>query len=138
MVVAAAALFAAENPWDKVKELKSGTELLIVRKGVAKPIEAKFDEARDEAIVVVVKNEQRAIPRDEIERIDARKQGRGMTTETKKTINQPDGTPRVGMGGVPGVPGETISSGVTFNKPGFETVYRKPLHGMAEKPAKKK
>src|SRR5215831_9702774 len=93
LLLAAAAAFAADNPWDKVKELKSGTEIRIARKGVAQPIEAKLDEVRDDAVVVVVKNEQKAIPKDEIDRLDARPKGGGsrITTETKSTTTPPDG-----------------------------------------------
>jgi hypothetical protein len=124
LVLSAATLFAAENPWTKVKELKSGTDVLIVRKGVAKPIEAKFDEASDDAVVVVVKNEQRSIPKEEIDRLDYRPKGRTVTPETKHTISQPDPTPPVGMNHGANVPGNTYQSGITLSKPGYETIYR--------------
>jgi len=47
---------AVEKSWDKLKELKSGTELRIYKKGV--PILAVMDEATDDRLLVVVKNEQ--------------------------------------------------------------------------------
>src|SRR3954471_9821659 len=93
LLSAAALAVAADNPWDKVKELKSGAEVRIVRKGVAQPIEAKFDELTDESVLIVDKNEQKAIPREEVERLDARpKAGSRVTTETKNTIARPGAT----------------------------------------------
>ena len=44
---AATVLVAADNSWDKVKELKSGTEIRIYRSGLVDPLEAKFDEAKE-------------------------------------------------------------------------------------------
>lgn len=125
LLLSAVTLFAADDPWTKVKGLKSGTELQVYRVGAVKPIEAKFDEARDDTLVVVVKNEQRAIPKSEIERIDYRPGGRTITKETKRTNTQPDATPPAGMNHGPNIPGDGWSSGVTVTKPGFETIYRR-------------
>ncbi len=125
---AAALAAAADNPWDKVKELKSGAEVRIVRKGVAQPIEAKFDELTDENVLIVLKNEQKAIPRDEVERLDARpKSGSRMTTETKTTTDRPGAAPPQGKPTEkPNIPGQTYSSGVNIgSKPGYETIYRR-------------
>lgn len=118
-------LFAADDPWTKVKALKSGTDLQIFREGSVKPLEAKFDEARDDALLVVVKNEQRAIPKKEIDRIDYRPGPRKVTTETKQNRTEPDPTPPVGMDHGPNVPGQGYSSGVSVSRPGFETIYRR-------------
>ncbi len=126
LVFAATALFAADDPWTKVKDLKSGTELQVFRRGAAKPLDAKFADVQDESLVVVIKNEQRAIPKNEIDRIDYRPGGRSVTKETKHAANPPDTTPPVGMNGTPGRPNDTWSSGVTYSKPGFETIYKRP------------
>lgn len=125
LLLAAATLFAADDPWSKVKDLKSGTDLQIYRKGAAKPLEAKLDEVRDDALVVVVKKEQTAIPRDEIDRLDYRPGKRAVTTETKRTITPPGATPQPGMSHGPDVPGDTYSSSVNLSKPGYETIYRR-------------
>jgi hypothetical protein len=133
---AAATLFAADqNTWTKVKELKSGTEIRIVRKGVAQPIEAKLDEATDDNVIVVLKNEQKAIPKDEIERLDYRpKPGSRITRETKVTSDKPDTTPPVGMDHGPNVPGQSSSSSVSIgSKPGYETIYRRQSGAPAAK-----
>jgi hypothetical protein len=125
LLLAAAMLFAADDPWKKVQDLKSGTDLQVYREGSAKPIEAKFDEARDDMLLVVVnKKEQRAIPNSEIDRIDYRPSGRTVTKETKQT----GGTvvaaePPAGMDHGPDVPGSSWSSGVSVSRPGFENIY---------------
>jgi hypothetical protein len=129
-------LFAADNPWDKVKELKSGTEIRIVRKGVAQPLEAKFDEATDDHIVIVVKKEQRSIAKDEIDRLDYRPNAGGRTTESKVTNTPADTTPTAGMSHGPNVPGQSSSSTVSFNKPAYETLYRRVAHSMFTEPKK--
>src|SRR3954447_3606582 len=127
LLSAAAFAAAADNPWDKVKELKSGAEVRIVRKGVVQPIEAKFDELTDENVLIVIKNEQKAIPRDEIDRLDVRpKSGSRVTPETKHTIERPGATPQSKPTEKPNIPGETYSSGVNIGgKPAYETIYRR-------------
>ena len=127
--------FAADDPWTKVKELKSGTEIRIVRKGSAQPLEAKLDEARDDAVVVVVKNEQKAIPKEEIDRLDYRpKPGSRVTTETKAGTDAPDTKPAAGMAHGAPVPGQTYSSNVSLgSKPGYETIYRRQAGAPAKK-----
>jgi len=139
LLSAAALAAAAENPWDKVKELKSGTEIRVVRNGVAQPIEAKLDEARDDTLVIVVKNEQKAIPKDEIVRLDARpKGGSRITTETKTKTEDPDPRPQGSPQSRPPVPGQSTSSGVSFGgKPAYETIYRRVAHSPANAPSKK-
>ena len=64
--------FAAENSWDKVRELKTGTELRIIKKGARQPLIGTMDEANDERLIVVIKNEEIAIQKDDIDRIDFR------------------------------------------------------------------
>ena len=119
---------AAEKPWDKVKELRSGTELRIYKKGL--PILAVMDEATDDRLLVVVKNEQMAIDRDDIERVDARPRPPSRFTKETRTTTDTTGPTSVGpqaRGSRPGAPGS--SSGASYglgSKPDFETVYRRP------------
>jgi hypothetical protein len=128
LLVLAACAFAADDAWEKVKALKSGTEVRIVKKGSAQAVTAKFDELSEESLIVVVKNEQIAIPRVDVVRLDARPQGGSrMNVETKKTINDPDPRPPAGMAHGAAVPGSSTSSNVTLgSKPDFETIYRAP------------
>ncbi len=126
--LAAAVIFAADDPWKKVSELKGGTELRVFKKGSAQPVLARMDELTADNLVVVVKNEQVAIARDQIDRIDyrpAQKAGR-VTAKSETKATEPDLTP-----GPPGhgsrVPGTSTSSGLSIgSKPDFETIYRRP------------
>jgi hypothetical protein len=129
---AASALFAADNSWDKVKELKSGTEIRIYRAGAPDPIEAKLDEATDEHIAFVVKKEQKSMRKDQVVRLDYRPKPGSRTTETKTTNTPPDTTPPAGMAHGAPVPGQSSSTNVTFGKPGWETLYRRTAHAPAK------
>lgn len=124
-VAAAAVLFGADDGWKKVMDLKSGVEVRVYKSPAKPPIIATFDEANDERIVVVVKNEQTAIPKSEIERIDYRpKTGSRVTRESKTTVSDPK--PQRSPYDPATGPSTTTSSGVSFGgKPDFETVYRR-------------
>jgi hypothetical protein len=131
ILVAALTLAAADDPWTKVQELKSGTDLRIQKRGVPQAIMAQMDEANEDRILVVIKSEQVSILKEQIDRLDARpKSGSRMVKETKTTTSGP-GNPtaaeqRIG-GGPPGPSGST-STGLTFgSKPDFETIYRRPI-----------
>ena len=127
VVLGALAAFAAEDAWTKVTQLKTGAELRILKKGSKQPIIAKMDEADAERIVVVIKNEQKAIPKDDIDQIDVRplQTGSRMTKETKTTTNDNAAPSPGNPHAVPG-PTTSSSSNVTFgSKPDFETIYRR-------------
>jgi len=131
LLFAAGALtvFAADNPWDKVRELKSGTELRIIKKGGKPPLLATMDEATADRLLVVVKNEQVAIDKDDIDRLDYRpvKSGR-FTKETKTTTTDTTGQTPVGPTpqGTRGGPGSSTSTNFGISsKPDFETIYRR-------------
>ena len=136
-LVAAAIVFAADDPWTKVKEIKSGSEIRVVKRGSLEPIVAKMDEATDDRLSMVVKNEQVAVPREQIDRVDVRPQKSRVTTETKSKLADADTRPGpMGRGGS-GTPTTTYSSGVNIgSKPEFETVYRRPV--PASKPTQPK
>jgi hypothetical protein len=131
LIFAGAAAFAADDPWAKVKELKSGTEIRIYKKGGGAPLIGKVDEARDENLTVVLKNEQVTIEKNAIDRLDFRpaKPGGRVTTETKTTRNETvDPKPPAGMAhGAPVPGGASSSTSVSFGgKPDFEVLYRRP------------
>jgi hypothetical protein len=124
VLIAASVAFAADDPWSAVKGLKSGSELRIYKRGTAQPILAKSDEVTEDNIIVVVKNEQVAIARDLVDRIDARpnKAGR-VTSETKTKQTEPDPVPAP-PGHASTVPGTSTSTNVGFgSKPDFATIY---------------
>ena len=127
-LLAAAMAWTAEDPWTKVKELKTGAELRVFKKGTAQPVMAKMDELTAENLVVIVKNAQVAIPREEIDRIDARpsQTKSRITKETKTKTTDPDTRPAPpGFGSR--TPETSTSSTVGIgSKPDFETIYRRP------------
>src|SRR5271163_892685 len=91
------AALAADNSWDKVRGLKTGTELRIFKKGARQPVLGTMDEANDERVIVVVKNEEIAVQKDDIDRIDYRPAGKkGATKETHTTQSDATQTTPVG------------------------------------------
>ena len=50
LVCSALAAFGADDPWAKVKAIKSGSELRVYKKGAAQPLLVKMDEATDDRL----------------------------------------------------------------------------------------
>ena len=124
--IAVFAAFAADNedPWTKVRDLKTGTELRIIQAGAPAPVMAKYAELTEENLIVILKNEEIAIPRDKVSRIDSRPQKSYVRTESKSTV------PSDGSGAGKKVPGaaptSSYSTGVAISdKLDFETIYRR-------------
>ena len=109
-----------------MQELKSRSELRIYKKGAREPLMATLDEVNEDRILIVVKNEQMSIPKEDIDRLDARPSGKNtskMVKETTVKTTEPDYTPHP-PGGV-NVPGESYNTSVSRSggsKPDFETV----------------
>jgi len=136
-LLAAAAAFAADDPWTKVQELKSGTEIRVLKRGATQPITGKFDEATDERLILVVKNEQVAIAKDQVDRVDYRPAAGRRVTVTGKT-EQIDPTaakePRAGMNHEPEGGGTSTSTGISVgSKPDFALLYRRPMGAPKKK-----
>ena len=122
--------WGADDDWAKVRALRGGTEIRVFKKGSTQPIIAKMDEAGEENLVVVLKNEQVAIPREQIDRVDARPaQGGGRTTkQTRTSVDPPNGkaaAPPSTMKGPDGPSSSTSTSVSLGGKADFETVYRR-------------
>ena len=116
LMLAAAAAFAAD-PWQKVKDLKSGADLRVFRRGSTQPLLVQMGELTAENLLVIDKKTERAIPREEIDRIDSRPPKPTWVKEekTSKTVN-PDGGNS-----------SSYSSGYSKGSRGdFETIYRRP------------
>jgi len=127
--MAGIAALGAEDSWSKVRELKGGAEIRVYKKGARQPILAKADEATDDKLVVVIKNEQVAIAKDEIDRIDARpvQSNSRVKRETRDSTSDPSKEPVIATHPREAV-GPTSSSSTNFSlgsKPDFETIYRR-------------
>jgi hypothetical protein len=122
----------SEDAWAKVRELKTGVELRIMKKGSMQPVLAKMDEADDERLVIILKDEQVAISKDQIDRIDYRPvKSTGKMVKETRSETKDDSAAQLAKAGPPArSTGPTISSSTTYSsqsKPDFETIYRRPL-----------
>ena len=82
--------FAAGDGWSKVKALKSGTEIRVFQAGIKEALVGRIDEADEERLVLVLKNEQRAVFKADIERLEARSSGaRPVTKSTNVKSEDP-------------------------------------------------
>jgi hypothetical protein len=131
LLLSALILFAADNPWTKVKQLPDRSELRIYQRGAKNPLNATLADANDDGIVVVVaKNKQLTIAKDDIDRIDARPapEKKKPTVTQTQTSSDPDYTPQAHPDTGPALPGTSSSSGVSFggSKEDFRTVYIRP------------
>jgi len=117
ILLALAAAWAADDAWAKVKALKTGTDIRVYKIGSAQPIVAQSADLTDDNLIVIVKKTETAIPRNQIDHIEARGVGKPATTETtsKEGVNA-DGTPS-----------SSTSTNHSFGSKGdFEVVYRRP------------
>ena len=131
LLMAAVVGFAADDDWSKVKALKTGTEIRVYKKGSMQPVLAQMDELTDENLIVIVKKAQTAIPREQIDRIEARPAGGRVKVETTTKETYPDAkSAQPQPNKAPDVPGSSTSTGVVVgSKPDFELVYRRPTGG---------
>jgi hypothetical protein len=128
----ALALCGADDPWAKVKDLKTGTDLRVYKKGSAQPLSVKMGDLTEENLVVIDKNAETAIPRDAIDRIEARPNGKPrLTTDSKISTKDVTGDPKAVIpapnAGPIGSPSTSTSSSLQVgSRPGFELVYQRP------------
>jgi hypothetical protein len=134
------ALFAADDPWAKVKDVKSGTELRVWKKGTAQPLAVKMGDLTDENLIVINKNEETAIARDLIDRIDCRPTGKSrVTTESKMATKDTTGDPKAAIPapnsrGAGAGPSSSTSTNLNVgSRPDFETIYRRPTGAAPQK-----
>jgi len=129
LLLGAVTAFAADDPWTKVRDLKSSTELRIFKKGGLHPILATMEDSNPDSLIVVVKNQELAIPKDQIDRVDYRPQrvGGRVTKETHDKVEGPDA--QTAAQSPNNVPGETVSTSTGYainSKPDFQTIYHRP------------
>jgi hypothetical protein len=130
VLLAALTLLAADNPWTKVRQLPDRSDLRIYQKGQKNPLNAILADATEDRIVVVAKNRQLTIAKDDIDRIDARpapEKGKPAVTKTQ-TSSDPDYTPQGHPDTGPALPTTSTSGGLSFggDKGDFKTVYIRP------------
>ena len=96
-----------------------------------------MDELTDDNLVVINKNQQTAIPRDQIDRVDYRPSGKSrVTKETTTKVNDGVGDPKAVIPGPNGSggPSTSTSSGLSIgSKSDFETVYKRPPSAASKK-----
>lgn len=129
LILTALLAWGAGDDWANVRAIRSGIEIRVYKKGAAQPVVAKMDEASDENLLIVVKNGQVAIPRDQIDRVDARLAGGPRTTrESRTTVDPPNGKAAAPPSQVKGPDGPATSTSTSVSvgsKADFETVYRR-------------
>lgn len=122
---------ADDDAWAKLRDVKSGAEIRVYKIGAAQPLTVKMGELTDENLVIINKDKQTAIARDQLERVEARPAGKGRTmtstTKTTDSVGDPKAViPGPDQQGTPGPRTSTsTSSSVTLDKPAFEVVYRR-------------
>jgi hypothetical protein len=79
----------ASDPWDKLTNIKSGSDLRIYRKGAAEFTAAKSAYVTERKVVVIIKNTETAIDKNEIDRVESRPPA-GKPAQTKTYENTPD------------------------------------------------
>ena len=118
----------AEDSWSKVRGVKSGTEIRIFKKGARQPMLAKMDDSTDDKLTVVVKNEQVAILKNDIDRVDARpvETKRRITSETRESTELSKEANNAAHPRAADVPMSSTSTNFSIGgKPDFETIYRR-------------
>ena len=128
LLLTAMAALAAEDSWAQVRELKSGAELRIYKVNTKEPLLAKFDQASDESLIVITKNGQLSIPKEDIERVDCRR------AKPHRTVTRADRkiAPRGAETTSNTIPGATTSVKTALDfpsKPAFEKIYDRTSAG---------
>jgi len=128
LLVAAMTALADDDPWAKVRDLKSGSQLRIYKVGEKDAIFAKLDQAGEESLIVITKNAQVSIPKEEIERLDLRVVG--LRSAAKQTRVDRKVAPKGAEVTGNTIPGATtsVTSGLSRPQP-FETIYRRAPEG---------
>jgi len=109
------ALVWGADEWQKVKDLKTGSDLRIYKKGAVKRIEAKSGSVTESSVVVVMKNEEVAIQKADIVRVDFRPPA----TKPTKSETRTKGVDASGN------PTDSLSGGLSWGRDGWQTVFKR-------------
>jgi hypothetical protein len=114
LLTAVSFAFSADDPWIKIKELKSGSEIRVSKKGLAQPIPAKAADVTDSKVIVIIGKEETAIAKKDIDRIDYRPpKSKPVKTETRATTTDGSGT------------SDSWSSSTSWGRDGWQTLYQR-------------
>lgn len=113
--IACAIAWGAEGSWQRVKDLKIGSDIRVYKKGSTKPMSAKAAGASNDKLFITIKKEQSAIDKAEIDRIDYHPPGSKPAKSETRTITT-DGA---------GTNNDSYSSGYSWSREGWQTVYQK-------------
>jgi hypothetical protein len=116
-----------EDPWRKLRSLKGGGEVRVFKRGSPQPVVGQFGDATDENLTVVLKNEEIAIAKEQIERIDYRPPQSGVHghSESRTTMNDGGAAPVDSPFSSTGATSSTSTSYSFGSKGDFQTVYRR-------------
>ena len=127
LLLLVAAACAAEDSWDKVRQLASGSELRIYQTGSRKPVTARLYRVSGDSLVVIVKNFETAIPKDTVERLDWRPADSAarVDAEARRVVGTRESAV-TGRSGESNVPARSTLGGIRIRPPReFQTVYRR-------------
>lgn len=115
-----------DDGWAKVKALRSGAEVRVLKAGARLSLEAKVSEVTEDSIIVTTKTEQISIPKEQIQKIEARP-GTGSRVTRTSTVDQVPvdkeaARPGPGPSRTPG-PSGSASSGFSYGKASYEVVW---------------
>ena len=114
LLLALTAAWSAEDPWQKARELATGSDIRIYKQGSTKPIAGKIAGVGDGKVQVIVKSDQIAIRQAEIERIDYR------PPKSKPVKSESSAISTDGFG-----TNTTNTTSTSWSRDGWQTVYRK-------------
>ncbi len=127
LFAAALAATGGEDPWMKVRKLESGSEVRVYKTGARKPVEGRFQQASAESVVVLLKNAQVSIPREQVERLEWRpaQSGSGVAMKAEKHTGSREEA-ATGRSKNSTLPPRSTAAGIKIRPwVGYETIYRR-------------
>ena len=127
LIAAVAAASGDEDPWMRVRKLESGSDVRVYKSGKKKPVEGKFERASEESVVLLLKDAQVSIPKEQVERVDWRpvREGSGVAMETTRNVGTKEES-ITGRSKGSTLPARSTATGIKIRPwVGYEPVYRR-------------
>jgi len=105
----------AADDWQKVRDLKSNSEVRIYKKDSTKPLAGKISGATERKVILMTKNEVVSIDRSEVDRVEYHPPSKVEKNESSGTATNEDGSNS-----------QSSSYGVSWSREGWQTVYQRP------------